>query len=296
MPSRYPGAVLLSAVLHGLVLAALLFAGYWVGRQVKESPRIIELVAGEGDNYGAHEAPALGTPGGVKLDPPPPLPKSEPAPVPPAPPAPAAAAPAEAVPPPPKPVDPASKITKTVQNIERRDRANTRKIQQEEEKKAKEEAARQAMTKEQYDKLNKGKSNPTAKAAPPAKIPLVDAAGIAKGVIGGSTANTKGGAGGKALTSQENDEQQVYYAAFRQRLHDAFELPPGVSDTLMAKVVVTISADGRISGARIERSSGNEDYDRAVLAAVARVHMGPRPDHRTEQVSFDFKLHDTSGN
>ena len=59
--------------------------------------KVFELVAGEGDNYAAKEAPAFGTPGGVKLDAPVPV-TPEPKPAPPAPP----------VTPPPQPVTPSA--------------------------------------------------------------------------------------------------------------------------------------------------------------------------------------------
>src|SRR5688572_27832806 len=56
-----------SATLHGLV-AALMFFSFVVKSDVKQIPKVFELVAGEGDNYLAREAPALGTPGGVSIE------------------------------------------------------------------------------------------------------------------------------------------------------------------------------------------------------------------------------------
>ena len=72
-------AFMLSLALHGaLVVVALLFS-YALNQQVKNAPKVFELVAGAGDNYAATEAPALGSPNGVKLDlPPPPTPQIEP--------------------------------------------------------------------------------------------------------------------------------------------------------------------------------------------------------------------------
>ena len=56
----------MSATLHGSVAAAFFILWPRVKSEVTEQPKIFELVAGEGDNYMAKEAPALGTPGGVK--------------------------------------------------------------------------------------------------------------------------------------------------------------------------------------------------------------------------------------
>lgn len=297
--NRYPQAVLLSTLLHAAVIALLFFFTYFVRHQVKESPAIIELVRGEGDNYAAREAPALGSPDAVKLDVPE-MPKSVPAPTPVAPPEPEPAtpppAPIEAVPvpttPPPKPV-PTPNLTQAVRRIEQKDRQNNAKIRAAEQKKAKEEAAR-TMTKEEFDKLNKGKSNPTVKPGPAPKIPLVGA-GIAKGVAGGSTANKDGGAGGTAMTREDGELMQAYYAMFKDRLFKAIEPPPGVSDRLVASVSATITASGAITGGKITDSSGSDEFDRAILAALGRVRMAARPDHQSGVVNFDVHLRDLSG-
>ncbi len=67
MRANSPGAFMLSLTLHGAIVAIVLFFTFAMHTQVKEQPKIFELVAGEGDNYMATEAPALGTPG-VKLN------------------------------------------------------------------------------------------------------------------------------------------------------------------------------------------------------------------------------------
>ena len=68
MTARSPSAFFLSATLHAFFAAALFYTAYALKDEVIDKAKIFELVAGEGDNYAATEAPALGTPGGVKFD------------------------------------------------------------------------------------------------------------------------------------------------------------------------------------------------------------------------------------
>ena len=51
-------ALMLSLALHGALVALALLMSYAVNQQVKNPPKIFELVAGAGDNYMATEAPA----------------------------------------------------------------------------------------------------------------------------------------------------------------------------------------------------------------------------------------------
>ena len=86
MTARSPSAILLSAALHGLFVAIALLFAYAVQSSVKDQPKVMELVAGEGDNYAATEAPALGVPNGIKISIPEPPAPVEPTIEPPAPP------------------------------------------------------------------------------------------------------------------------------------------------------------------------------------------------------------------
>jgi colicin import membrane protein len=57
MTANHSNAFLLSATLHGAVLALVLVFTYVVHRQVKGPEKVFELVAGEGDNFAATVAP-----------------------------------------------------------------------------------------------------------------------------------------------------------------------------------------------------------------------------------------------
>ncbi len=299
--------------LHAAAAALALGLGFVAASRETDSPRIIELVAGEGDNYAATEAPALGVEGGVKLSVPAAVPRPEPPALlrPPEPePEPEVASVPVMVPPPsapapkapPTPTPPAEKApsapgNEAVPNFKkkiqyeivrgdakaklqlRREREAEQKRLAEERKRAAEDAKR--MTKEEFDRAQRAKGAP-------AKVARIDGEGIAKGVVGGSTANRKGGAGGKALTSTGEGVLDSYYAYFKRELRTAFEPPPGLSDALKATLEVRSNPDGSLSNARIAVSSGSRDFDQAVLAAVRRVRMPARPAEHRAAETFEF--------
>jgi colicin import membrane protein len=283
MRSSSPSDYIFSAMFHGLVLALFFFLTYVSQHRVKDAPRVFELVQGEGDNYRATDAPALGTPGGVKISQAAPStpPVAETAP----------AAPLEATS---APAAPAPKSPNFAKDMKRAATKREAKIEKqfhdEQERQAKEDAAKaKRLTKEEFDKLNKGKISPSAAATAP-KVARIDGEGIAKGVEGGSTDNKEGGAGGKALSREQADALDDYYSLLKQRLKTAFEPPPGLSDNLVAYVRVQSGSDGSLSGARITKSSGSAEFDEAVLSAISRTRMPARPDGKNEAVTFPFTM------
>lgn len=281
-------AFIFSTVFHGFVAVLAWLFTYALQHQLRETPKVFELVAGEGDNYAATEAPALGVPGGVKFAvPTPPAPQPEPV-------------KAEAAPvtqeleatPPPKAVVKTPNYAKDVKRIAAKREARLEaQFRAEQERKAKEEAVKaKRLTKEEFDKLNKGRKAPAVPTTGAPKVARIDAEGIAQGVVGGSTANKTGGAGGQALAREAGEEIDAYYSLLKQRLKAAFEQPPGLSDTLIAYVEVRSGVDGTLSGARITKSSRSAEFDRAVLEAVTRTRMPGRPDRKNETITFPFTM------
>lgn len=292
---------MLSATFHAVIIGvALLFALATDMRQ-ETAPRVLELVAGEGDNYGATEAPKLGVEGGLKTDlsaalPDPipipniPLPEPEPEPTPPTPepPAPKPTPPApqpkkEAPAPTPKNAPSISKKLLTqVYNAKA-------KVQREA---AKERAAEQKrlaqMSKAEFDKLNKS----GARGGSATKGARLDPEGIRSGVVGGSASNKTGGAGGKALSAAQAELIDQYYAMLTQRVLKALDKPPGVSDNLIVTIVGYSSLSGKISNVRVEESSGNAEFDHAVVVAFSRITMPERPDHKGEEFELKFRTKD----
>jgi colicin import membrane protein len=274
----------------------------------------VQLVAGDGDNIMATEAPALGVPGGVKVDlPAPKAPEPEairPAPAPPAPepvkmtpaPVPPAPEPAKNAPEKTAPKTPslATQIRKQIVRAESRAKQQVKKEQAAAAKRAAAEAKRAAeeekartLTKAEFDAQNKTKAATPAKSASTRKVAKIDVEGIVSGVKGG--ASKEPGARGKALTSDNADAMAAYAAYFSDRMREKFVLPPDTSDALQVEVQFLNHADGRISNPGIRKSSGNRVFDEAVLDALRKVVLGPRPDKKTETVTFIFNLRDADG-
>jgi colicin import membrane protein len=292
MTANSPGAFMLSATLHGAAVIVALLFGY-VTHSDEPPEKILELVAGEGDDFMATEAPALGTPGGLSTN----IPKvAEPKPTPPEPvrqPTPPTPAPTPPVPvPPTKQTEPpppnfVKDIKRAIIRGESQAKRDIKKEREAEKKRAADEAKK--MTKEEYDRTHKAASSTPTKVAS-SKSPKIDAEGIAKGVVGGSTKNKVGGAGGKALTSDNTDVLAAYEKLFRDRLRREFVAPPGLSDRLKVEIEVRSNADGSLTGARVVTSSGSAEYDRAVLDTIRSVKMPARPDKKGQSVSFVFSM------
>jgi len=297
----------LSVLVHASVAGALFCMAWVMENQTREPSKVIELVAGAGDNYAATEAPAQGTPGGseeVKVpNIPVPMPKIEdpeppaaspiqPAPEPEPEPSPLKKAPPEPTPKAvpsntPSPLD--QKKTTLTQDVKRisekrtqRKMAQFRKEQAAAEARERAEAAKR-MTKEEFDRRNAGKAGAGG------KISKVDAKGIAGGVVGGSTSNTKGGAGGKALSVAEQNLLDSYFAFLKQRIKAAHIPPPGTGDKLTTIVQFMCAADGSLSSMKVVRSSGNSDFDESVIEAFRRVRsIGRRPDGKSDELELEF--------
>jgi colicin import membrane protein len=266
--AQSPGAYTASVVLHGGVILIVLMFTYANGVE-KDEPKVFELVAGAGDNYGATAAPALGSVGGIKVAPS--VDRSTPA-------------PAQAAPRPkaaPSPIQPAPEAAPAPARTKRTPDlvADLKRV----------EARREARLEAKYQKQLEAEQKRLAQEA--SKVTHIDAEGIREGVIGGSTDNKTGGAGGRALTREEGSLLDAYFALLKARIKENHEPPEGVSDTLVARVEFLVAADGSLSDVRIAKSSGSADFDRSVVEACERTQsIGARPDGRSETVEMTFKM------
>ena len=211
MSPNSPGAFMLSATLHGAAVIIALLFGY-VSRSDKPPEKILELVAGEGDNFMATEAPALGSSDGLKSNvpkvaapkPTPPEPVRQEAP--PTPPTPTPPVPAPAAPPE-KPVpDFAKQVRRNIIVGESKAKQQIKKEQAAEKKRAEEDAKK--ISKEEYDRTHNPKNNPPPKVASN-KSPKVDAEGIA----GEGKLRPLGLQSGQRVKQIENDALDVHGGA-----------------------------------------------------------------------------------
>ncbi|MET0262573.1 MAG: TonB family protein, partial [Rariglobus sp.] len=316
MSDRTPNAFFASTALHVVLIGVVFWFAYSTNKKSKtDAPQIFELVAGEGDNYAATEAPALGSPGGegIKFEMPDP-PAARPSPVEVAQPEPEspvmpASSPVEPEPTPPAPVKAPTKPTqeykpvnmaKMVDRIADKRALNIERKVKADQKAAADRAAKEAainakrMTKAEFDRMNKGKASPSQKAPTggggTGAVKRIDAAGIAGGVAGGSTSNKIGGAGGKALTRQDIELSDAYISLLIQRLKEAHQKPDGLSDLLQTTVRFRLTSSGTVTNVTIVSSSRNTEFDQSVLAAFRRITLPPPPPNlKTSDYTITFK-------
>jgi colicin import membrane protein len=301
---RYGGAFWVSATLHGLLLGLLIGLTISLRDEIEETPQIFELVAGEGMDYMATEAPAgseigtaatgeLFTAPDVPVAPQPPAPEAvaepyvPPTPVAPVPPAPVA----PAVPEVPKTPNLANDFKRTVDRAKKKSEAASQKRIEAAERAAKAAALEsKRMSVEDFRRQNAARSGATASATAANPGKRIDVGSIKKGVTGGTGAGSTG-AGGAAMQRALLDAQDSYFAMLIQQLKSNHVKPDGLSDLLSADVSFRISADGTISQVTITRSSGNPDFDQSVRAAFARTgSIGPRPDKKSDSSSLTFRM------
>ncbi len=273
MRANSPSSLFASLGLHAFVAAIIICSTLYLARQDRDQPVIFELVAGPATAPDELVAPALGNTTAPLA-----VPKTEPTV--------AKPEPVVQTQPEEKAVEPP--VEKAKPKVPEKPKADTSILKE----------MKQAQRMSYKDYLKKHPTpKPVASVQPQrtASGPRVDATGIAQGVKGGSTANTRGGGGGNALTREQQNQLDTYISLLIQELKKAHEPPPGVSDRLEAKVTFDITASGAILNPRITKSSGDKAFDVSVLEAFLRMRsIGPTPDHRSATWSVTFKMRDDS--
>lgn len=103
---------------------------------------------------------------------------------------------------------------------------------------------------------------------------------------------------GSPLGESSEEEGDRYLALVQQALHSNYRVPATISEperkNLEAVVVLTIQPDGRLSGFRFEKKSGNAGFDEALERAVRQTRLPPPPPEmrsRYREVGLGVRFH-----
>lgn len=294
MNDRASSAYFSSIFLHGMVVVLIVLAAYSCSPSSPKTPKIMELVAGPGDNYMATEATKLGVQNGIEVNLPSVAIAAAPTPPAPAETAPVALAepvpvtPAEVAPPTPKATaKPTKSTTKPPPN------PILKKLNHQEivaESKVKMHDLRLEKEREKAAALAAKK----AAAANYAKYMAGLQGQAVRGKAGGAKEGTSmaDGAGGKALTAEQQDAMAAWIALLSQRWRDGFVPPPDFDQKMLAHVSFHVSAAGTISSIHVSGSNGGPAFESAVAEALRHVTIPPPPSHKGDDYNVDFTLKD----
>ncbi len=104
------------------------------------------------------------------------------------------------------------------------------------------------------------------------------------------------GHGGPAAVPRDGesavgDEAAAYFGRLVEALRAAFDGPGTLDALYAAKVSFVLTGEGLLTNVQLVRSSGNADYDHAVLAAFRSVRpVGPAPKGHTGRCTINFRL------
>jgi TonB family protein len=266
MTAKSPEAFLGSVALHAIAIALVFFSARFVTRPSAELPRF-ELVRGEGDFFDALAAPrGAEASRGTTAEP--------------------------------RSVE-SSALTHSLRTaIDRAERKARREISEERTAEALHEQPAEAPTakpaqprprvsKQEFDRKQGGATRRTAPAV--TGSPRLDPAAIRQGVLDGVKDDAPGGARGTVLSRAQRDLAEEYLAELFARFQRELDHGP-FGDGLAVECEFHVLPDGRLAAGRIISTSGDPDYDRAVLNAVRVVRMNaPRPPGVAEVQSVPFR-------
>lgn len=96
------------------------------------------------------------------------------------------------------------------------------------------------------------------------------------------------------LSQQQVSALADYSSRLRSRIDAAWQKPPQLAGVrLVAEVVFTVSASGRISNVRLNPGSGNAAFDQSVLAAFRdATSAGATPTGESHEFRLSFRMRD----
>lgn len=104
------------------------------------------------------------------------------------------------------------------------------------------------------------------------------------GKVGKSSEPLAGAADGDPLGDSDRSEGERYYALIQSQVRRLYDVSNTISEAerlrLVAELRVTIEKSGRVGQVTLSKSSGNDLFDAAVVAAVTKASpFSPPPDH-----------------
>ncbi len=94
------------------------------------------------------------------------------------------------------------------------------------------------------------------------------------------------------MTARQQSLLRDYGARLNARLNAAWSKPPSLRGIALAcSVTFSVSPSGRITDVRLNPSSGNEAFDRSVLAAFSKLgSAGPTPSGQSHSFTMTFRM------
>ena len=93
------------------------------------------------------------------------------------------------------------------------------------------------------------------------------------------------------LSESDQRELERYFARLRAAIERSWNRPSSATTGMTATVRFSLSGQGRISGARVVRSSGSDAFDRSIVEAFERLaSFDPPPDSQSYTPSLTFRV------
>ncbi|WP_442888067.1 TonB family protein [Congregicoccus parvus] len=96
-----------------------------------------------------------------------------------------------------------------------------------------------------------------------------------------------------SLSDAELSAIDRYIARLKEALRRAWDKPTSLADSLATVVEFDVAANGRLSGVKVTKGSGNRQFDDSVVRAFTTLgSAGATPDGRPQQLRLTFRMTD----
>nr|WP_303623812.1 TonB family protein [Shimia sp. CNT1-13L.2] len=133
-----------------------------------------------------------------------------------------------------------------------------------------------------------------AKKTPKAKVATAASAPVREQKAAGTGGTSQAGVGKNDVTTLGKGQERKLFAKWGARIRSKVErqqrYPRGQKGKAKVIVKITVSNSGQLKGVRVARSSGNQAYDKAALAAVKRARKFPKAPKGLNAPSYAFNL------